>query len=277
MKETKDGTVHLRPRFRLVRLLIQSGPFLIKPVRRLFSSLFGSVILILLNSSELEEQVKEYHHQPLSLESWGGSDVRTRGLSDRESHFVTKYLKGKKRCFVFGCGGGRESIALAKLGFEVTGIDSSRELVENAKEHASALSLSCTFEVKDMLYGPHSMEKYDALFLTQAMYSAIPTRKRRIAFLRGAKTLLKDDGFFYLEFLARDGLKRSEWKFQIKKWLARLCGGNKDLERGDIVRQDHFWHVFNQESELLTETEESGFKVVEIDFSNNDAALTPFP
>ena len=54
------------------------------------------------------------------------------------------------------------------------------------------------------------------------------------------------------------------------------CGGNKELQEGDIyVPSGHFMHFFNQESELLGEIEESGFGVVENHFENGYVILTP--
>jgi len=107
------------------------------------------------------------------------------------------------------------------------------------------------------------------------MYSSIPTRKRRIAFLRRAQTLLKDDGFFYLEFTTRDSRRGDHRKFLVKKWLAVLCGGNRDLEKGDVLLTGHYFHHFNKESEFLAEIEESGFRVIELDFNKVYAVLIP--
>jgi len=261
-------------RFLLASLLVRIG-FFFKVLHQGIASVIGSSILILSKPEDLEALIRQSYRRKEALETWGGIRNRTDGLSEAESHFVTKYLKGKKRCLVLGCGGGRELIALAKLGFEVTGIDSSRELVESAKEHARALSLNCTFEVGDVSHLPQSMEKYDALFMSALMYSLIPTRKRRIAFLKKAQTLLKDDGSFYLEFSVREGRRGDDWKFFVKKWLVRLCGGNRDLEKGDVILTGHYVHHFNKESEFLAEIEESGFRVIELDFSKIYAVLIP--
>ena len=185
------------------------------------SSICGTFVLIVSAPRELEKLVKLYYARPHSVENWGDRLVGTGGkLYRQESAFVDKYLKGKKSCLVLASGGGRESFPLAQRGFEVTGVDCCVALVERAKEHAKALSLSCRFEIGDMFEGTPVKRKFDALFFTQSMYSTIPTRERRITFLGRARTFLGEDGFFYLEFLSDE---RNDWMFRIKRTLARLC------------------------------------------------------
>ena len=243
---------------------------------RKLSSIFGTLVLIMSTSREMEEMVKGYYARPRSVENWGDRLVGTGGKLYRdESAFVAKYLKGKKTCLVLQSGGGRESLALAQLGFEVTGVDCCEALVERAKEHAKALSLSCRFEIGEMSEGAPVKRKFDALFLTQHMYSAIPTRERRITFLGKARTFLEEDGFFYLEFFSDEVLEGNDWKFRIKRAIARLCGRNQELEIGDSYDVYHFLHDFNCESELLAEFEEADLAVVDLNLDQEYAVLTP--
>ncbi|MBI4436447.1 MAG: class I SAM-dependent methyltransferase [Candidatus Omnitrophica bacterium] len=262
-------------RFFLVSVLVRID-LLLNRFQEKISSAFGSLVLVLSKPKDLEKFVEQFYNRRDFSEALAGEAVRTRGLSPEESQFVTKYLKGKKECLVLMSGGGRESLALAKLGFEVTGIETSQDLVERAKEHVRALSLkNCHFEVGNVLDSLSPARKHDALFLSQSMYSEIPTRTRRIAFLRKMRSHLKDDGFFYLEFCGRDDFREKGWKFRLKKWLAILSGGNRELEEGDVCFMGHYWHIFSKPSELLSEIENSNFKVVEMDFSNCNAILTP--
>ena len=256
--------------------LLTRIPLFFERLSKKSSSMIGSLILILLSPDELEEQVRWYYTLPLGIESESRTALLKEGLSKEESRFVTTYLKGKKSCLVLGSGGGRESLALAQLGVRVTGMDSSPALVERAKEQADALSLrNCHLQIRDMFEGPQATERYDALFLTQNMYSAIPTRQRRIRFLRNAQASLNDGGFFYLEFLGENGPRKNRWKFRLKKRLALLCHGNTELEEGDVLWiPGHFFHLFS-ESELLSELEESDWNVVEVDMYKACAVLAP--
>lgn len=241
-----------------------------------FSSFLGTMVLILSKPDDLEKLIQRFYRRPSSVELWGGTPIRSRGLFEEESRFVTTYLHGKKKCLVLMCGGGRESLALAKLGFEVMGIDSSEALIQKAREHASFLSLACTFEVGDVLNGIFPSEKYDALFLTQTMYSTIPTRRRRTQFLKKVRQSLKEDGLFYLEFCKRHSAQSRFWKYRIKKILSALFCGNRELEEGDSYWiGGTFTHHFNHPAELLSETEESGFKMIELDFDKAYVVISP--
>jgi len=262
---------------RKFRLVLAAGFIrlhrLFKAPPKKFSSFVGSFLLTFLNPDELKNQVRNYYDLPDAIEN----ECRRveEGLSEEESYFVSTYFKGKNNCLVLGSGSGRESLALAKFGLEVTGIDTSAILVEKATGHARRFALTCQFEVEDMFKGPQTVRKYDILFLTGNMYSAIPTRQRRIEFLEHARTFLKEDGFFYLEFLGENGLRKRKWKFRIKKWLAVLCDGNRDLEEGDVLYvPGHYFHLF-REQEFLNEIEEGGWEVVELNLARACGVFSP--
>jgi SAM-dependent methyltransferase len=58
-----------------------------------------------------------------------------------------RLLAGRKRIVDAGCGTGLHAIALAEAGFEVTGIDSSPEMIDVARERAPEIG----FEVADLV------------------------------------------------------------------------------------------------------------------------------
>ncbi len=277
-----NHTGHIYPRrsrlilARVLLFLVRGlDPISIRLSRRIFSTFLGDILLIISTPRELEELVKFFYARPQSVKNWGEIFVGPNGeLTDEEAAFVVNYLGGKKKCLVFQSGGGRESIALAQKGFEVTGVDACDALLKQARKRAADMSLPCRFEIGDMFDGPGEKRKYDALFLTQIMYSGIPTRGRRIAFLTTARTLLADGGFFYLEFQDDSGLQTVGWKFRIKRCLARLCDGNLELEIGDVYLNDHFWHGFKDESELVSEFQSAGFAVAEVKLDEGYAVLT---
>ena len=250
-----------QPRLFLARILITLARGLDRipgPISRWIPSLCETLVLILSTPRELEELVKLHYASRRSVKFWSEIVFGPRGKLNRwESAFVSNYLTGEKRCLVFQSGGGRESLVLARKGFEVTGIDACVPLVEQARKRAADLGMRCRFEVGDMFDVPAPKIKCDALFLTQIMYSGIPTRQRRIVFLTTARTLLADGGFFYLEF--EDDLEGGPngWRFRIKQCVARLFEGNLELE-----------------SELVSEFLDAGFAVADVKFAKGYAVLT---
>ena len=264
-----------RPRFRLVVTggLIRLHRFSSKVLPKGSSSFLGALLLTLLNPYELEEQVKKYYNFPEAIEN--ECRMAVEGLSEEEAHFISVYFKGKKSCLVLGAGSGRESLALAKLGFDVKGIDSSPVLVEKAREEGRRLALNCQFEVGDMFRRLQIGGSYDILFLSGNMYSAIPTRKARVDFLKHIQTFLRANGLFYLEFLGETRLQRRRWKFRFKKWAATVVNGNRSLEEGDVLYlPGHYFHLF-RDSEILREIEEGGFEVAAFNKERACAVLSP--
>jgi SAM-dependent methyltransferase len=59
-------------------------------------------------------------------------------------------LQSGMRVLDAGCGPGRHSLALARRGFEVVGVDLSPDFIALAREGASAGQLSATFEIGDV-------------------------------------------------------------------------------------------------------------------------------
>jgi glycine/sarcosine N-methyltransferase len=57
----------------------------------------------------------------------------------------------KKRALDIACGSGRHTVALAKQGVDVIGLDMSRTMIEAAQKHAAANEVRATFIVADMI------------------------------------------------------------------------------------------------------------------------------
>jgi SAM-dependent methyltransferase len=57
---------------------------------------------------------------------------------------------GSGRALVIACGTGRNALYLAKLGFEVTGVDISEVAIEHASREAESRGLAATFVVADL-------------------------------------------------------------------------------------------------------------------------------
>jgi 2-polyprenyl-6-hydroxyphenyl methylase/3-demethylubiquinone-9 3-methyltransferase len=62
--------------------------------------------------------------------------VRLDYLKNRITEHFKKRAAGEIRLLDIGCGGGLASEPLAEMGFQVTGVDASEELIEAAKAHA---------------------------------------------------------------------------------------------------------------------------------------------
>ena len=86
-----------------------------------------------------DRHAKEYYKEP-----WVGSTVQ-------EVDFIEKELSLQTGISIIdiGCGTGRHSIELAKRGYNITGIDISDKMLDEAREKAESLGLKAEFIHKD--------------------------------------------------------------------------------------------------------------------------------
>jgi ubiquinone/menaquinone biosynthesis C-methylase UbiE len=101
------------------------------------------------------------------------------------------------------CGWGRHSVALARAGFQVTGLDFSAPLLARARKRAQAANLSAEFVQGDMRRIPWT----DRFELVISLYSSLGyflTDQDDLQVLRGVRDALKPGGVFVLESMHRD-------------------------------------------------------------------------
>ncbi|WHF52344.1 class I SAM-dependent methyltransferase [Chryseobacterium gotjawalense] len=99
------------------------------------------------------------------------------------------------------CGKGRHSVFLNKMGYQVLGLDLSRQSIEHNKQFENS---DLKFEVHDMraeIFPEISMEKADAVLnlFTSFGYFEDENDDRKV--FQSISNVLKDDGYFVLDFL----------------------------------------------------------------------------
>lgn len=88
-----------------------------------------------------------------------------------------------------GCGPGRHSLALARRGFEVVGVDHSAEFIRLARDAASAAGLAVEFEELDVRALDHVGEFDATICLCQGGFGLLGGRDEVAVFQRIAGTL----------------------------------------------------------------------------------------
>ncbi|MDZ4733222.1 MAG: class I SAM-dependent methyltransferase [Nitrospirota bacterium] len=177
---------------------------------------------------------------------------------------------------VLGAGIGRESIALVQRGFHVVGLDINREILCVASQQAIAKGLRPLFAQADFLAIPIGPARVDYLFMSGIMYSSIPGRQQRQAWLRSLRTCLNGQGLIVLNFLiARDMETRTHrLMHSLTRWLRRLPGANQSYQVGDTCFQNHFLHAFVDEDEIRSELSETGAAVDQLRWQEGCAVLS---
>lgn len=113
------------------------------------------------------------------------------GLFNIEKDIFSKFLKPKSSILVLGCGAGREALAFAKEGHDVTAVDFSERMIEEAKK------ISKGEEIEYLCENMLTMEldeKYDCITMLAQLIEHVPERKARIGLLERLKGYLNKNG-----------------------------------------------------------------------------------
>jgi SAM-dependent methyltransferase len=109
----------------------------------------------------------------------------TKGTEQEVEYLVGALgLEPGQRVLDVGCGPGRHSLALARRGFEVVGVDLSPDFIALAREGASAEGLSARFEQQDVRRLTHDDEFDAAICLCQGGFGLLGGRDDAEAFGR---------------------------------------------------------------------------------------------
>lgn len=158
---------------------------------------------------------------------------------------ISSHVTGKK-AIDFGCGTGRSTRFLKKMGFDVTGIDISQDMLNIAKR----LDPAGTYQiVSNGMYSHLGENKYD---LVQSIFTFdnIPGWENRTNILTGLSKLLKTTG----KIICLDStpeLYTNEWaSFSTKDFPENLTAKTGDIVRDTMLDvedsrpvEDIFWTV----------------------------------
>jgi 2-polyprenyl-3-methyl-5-hydroxy-6-metoxy-1,4-benzoquinol methylase len=196
--------------------------------------------------------------------------VAAAGLEAWEATLLTSLLPrgGGGRVLVFGARAGRESLALARRGVDVVGLDDVPALVAAAARRAVAEGLPARF-VSAWLDALSANAGFDVVLCAAGVYEHTPTRARRITLLRGLAEHAAADGVVVvMAGWHRDRGPRHAVVDGARWLLRRILGERFTTEPGDrLVRHlslasSHettcFFHVFQDPEEVTREIDAAG-------------------
>ena len=122
---------------------------------------------------------------------------------DLEKEIKSRNISGGKFLDI-GTGPGTQAIQLAKLGFESTGADISK----NAIEKAAKLALNVNFVVDDILESSFADNEFDFILDRGCFHVFDPSLREK--YLTQIKRILKDDGTLFLKVMSKEDTTLSE-------------------------------------------------------------------
>jgi len=207
------------------------------------------------------------------------TDVYEWTLEGWEQEAMLRHGIASGRILVLGAGVGREAIALAQRGLNVTGLDINGIALQVARKTARRLPVPAQFVQADFLHLPFAPVHFHYAIMSGIMYSAIPGRVRRQAWLAHLAQHLVPEGMAILQFLIdRFPPSRAQRVSDaMNRVLATLPGGNPTYQPGDRCAQGHFLHAFQQESEIQEELKEAGVQIRELNWRQGFAIVSFLP
>lgn len=182
-----------------------------------------------------------------------------RGLREWEREAIDKYFGQKGRVAVLGAGGGREVLALRRLGFEVDGWDCQQELVRTANRILSEEGFQPTVAVVPRDICPSGGPIYSGIIIGWGLYTYVPGSQRRIALLGSIRDRLSPGSPILLSFFSRDPAQLQFYVAALVANVFRRIVRREKVEVGDFLAP-HYVHYFTK-SEIRNELKAAGFIV----------------
>lgn len=230
--------------------------FLIKIVKNL--ELLNEISWLGIAGKQFTDKIDTHYYSVNKM--YRNSSYNLKGLFEWEAEMVATHFNGCRTLCVTGAGGGREVIALAKKGFEVTGFECHKELASLGNSLLNKESLQSSIIVTQRDAFPDNDSLYDGLILGWGMYMLINSKDARIRFLKAARKHVQPGSPLLVSFFFRND-KNSEFERVVKVAnRIRKIFGLRPLEIGDRL-QPNLVHFFSR-NEITEELKEGGFKTL---------------
>ncbi len=198
---------------------------------------------------------------------YGSAEHNRHGLAGWEREAVETYFAPGSRIMVLAVGGGREVVALRRLGFEAYGWESHPHLVAVARTLLAEEGHPGVINEIARDCVPPGADLYDGVILGWGMYMLVHGRSRRIDLLHGVRDRLPPKGPLLLSYFARSGDdQRSIAVHRIAQPLRRILR-REAVQLGDDMLPNVV-HRFTR-SEIEDELRAAGFELLRFELAGS--------
>jgi SAM-dependent methyltransferase len=158
----------------------------------------------------------------------------------QEAAFVDGLLgRPRGKLLDLACGTGRHAVEFARQGWEVTGVDYSDDLLDEARANAERARVDVRLLEQDMRELDLDGERFDAVTCLFDSIGYLQADEAIVAALSATRRHLAEQGVFVAEFLHAPAMIRGYEPLKMRTWplpaggeLLRVSRTRLDLERG---------------------------------------------
>ena len=218
--------------------------------------------------------VIDAYEKPAAIKKYTAS-IADVGLWESEKKIITQFVNIESNILELGCGAGRVSYNLYKLGYKnITGIDLSKNMISSAKKYAFDKNADIKYYVDDAMNLSFKECTYDCVLFMFNGLMLIPGLENRIKVLKEVKRVLNKNGIFIFTSHDINGNKEYKefWKNEEENW--KLGKNDKKLyEYGDLIdkeieENDSFIH-FPSDDEIYMMASQLEYDIIFSEFRDS--------
>lgn len=224
---------------------------------------FRALSMFVLKPEDMIQLTRQHYASKSVIEGYSDEALLNGGLGREELELFELIPVKRGRLLILGIGGGRDIIGLGHTGHELYGADYVPEMVSKALNHCSGRGIAFHGVAQDISRIAFRAHAFDIIFFSPALYSCIPTKKRRQAMLGRMHEIIRPGGYLLCQFYWKSKHEFRVATEVVKKMTAWITLGYTEYETGDMMNGNtEFLHAFHDKNALLSELRESGFKPI---------------
>ncbi len=178
------------PYAKFITRLSHSSLEFIKKTYNLMDAVLSGFWLGVMSDKSLD-LYDELHYN--KSEKYTDDNYNLSGLFEWEKERIVKYFSKSKKILLLAAGGGRETVALIRMGYIVDSYECNRKLVEYGNVFLQKYTKDYIIKYLQKDSVPDLIRKYDGIIIGWGAYSHIRGSEKRIAFLKKLQPFLKKD------------------------------------------------------------------------------------
>lgn len=201
----------------------------------------------------------ELHYN--NSEKYADDNYNLSGLFEWEKERIEKYFSNAKDILLLAAGGGRETVALIRMGYNVDSYECNKVLIEYGNVFLQKYNKDYKIKYLQKDSVPDVIMKYDGIIIGWGAYSHIRGCRNRIAFLEKLQPLLNKEAPLMISFLINEKKGRQEKITKKVSDFFRFLRNKDKIEPGDRLLAS-FVHYFTKQ-EISKELTQSNYKVLD--------------